>query len=60
MHDELLQQIFSVYGPLGLGWVAAGLLWRRQNKLQDDMLETMRGLTEALTLLSAKIGGGAR
>lgn len=47
MPDPTLTSLLTIYGPLGLGWVVAALLWRRYEKRIDADAENIQRETEA-------------
>ena len=67
MDVAFLERFVTLYGPLGLGWVVAWLLWRRIIVLNDAGSErgekTLVALTKITTLLEtlpALIRNGGR
>ncbi len=52
--DAILKDIFTIYGPLGLGWIAAALIWIKHQKVitdyHDAIVDNAR-VTERLAML---------
>ena len=53
--EEALFKILAIYGPLGLGWVAAWYLLNRLQALQDRVLLAFIADTELKVSLRASI-----
>ncbi len=52
--DEILKQLFTVYGPLGLGWAVAGVIWFKYQKIVQDYHDAVvdnARVTERLAML---------
>ncbi len=52
--DEIVKQIFTVYGPVGLGWVVAGVIWIKYQKIVQDYHDAVvdnARVTERLAML---------
>ena len=52
---DLLVPSLTVYGPLGLGWVAAIFLFARLTKTHDLVIKALTDNTRAITLLAERI-----
>ena len=52
---EFAEPFLTLYGPLGFGWVAAAILWRRLVKVQDATQEIVKSNIVALTTLKTLI-----
>lgn len=55
---ETLFEFITIYGPIGLGWPVAFMLWLRIVKMQEKMLEIVDNNTKALTTLATLIKHG--
>jgi len=47
-----IQDVITLYGPLGLGWVIAAMLWRRNVFLTDRWVDQVEKITEAKITMS--------
>lgn len=53
--DEAVIKIVTVYGPLGLGWIAALYLVRRLQDVQDKVMAAFVADTELKASLKASV-----
>lgn len=60
MTDDLLHQLLTIYGPLGLlaglGWFAFFFLLRRMFEMEDQLRLALVNNTTAMTVLAERIG----
>ena len=52
--EDILKEIFTLYGPLGLGWVVAGIIWIKYQKIvteYHDAIVDATKVTERLAML---------
>lgn len=45
--ENLIKEIVTVYGPLGIGWIAAAWLLRQNMMLQDKVMTAFISDTQA-------------
>ena len=53
--EDLLVKFATIYGPLGLGWVAALYLVRRLQVVQDKVMSAFLADTELKASLKASV-----
>ena len=53
--DDAVIKIVTVYGPLGLGWIAALYLVRRLQEVQDKVMAAFVADTELKASLKASV-----
>lgn len=53
--DDAVVKIVTVYGPLGLGWIAALYLVKRLQEVQDKVLTAFLADTELKASLKASV-----
>ena len=52
MELAFFEKLLTTYGPLGLGWIAAAIIWRRHAKLSDRVLEVVERNTASMAVLA--------
>lgn len=52
-----VEKVLTLYGPLGLGWVAFAWERWRNSRIQDQLLAAFQDNTKANTLLAERLAG---
>ena len=60
MELAFIEKFLTTYGPLGVGWIVAAVIWRRHAKVSDRVLEVVERNTASMAVLTEIIKASHR